>query len=78
MIELEEEKSKGPLRNLYNAFKEALIHDQTEDEFADAFAQTITYGLLTARWTRQRPARGRGERLTRQTALKHLPPATRF
>ena len=57
--QLEDEQSKGPLRNLYNAFKEALVHDQTEDEFADAFAQTITYGLLTARWIGQRPARRR-------------------
>ena len=72
VIELEEEKSKGPLRNLYNAFKEALVHDQTEDEFADAFAQTITYGLLTARWLGSDQLATTGERLTRQTALKHL------
>ena len=47
--QLKDEPEKGPLRNLYNAFKVALVHDQKEDEFADAFAQTITYGLLTAR-----------------------------
>ena len=58
--QLEEEPEKGPLRNLYNAFKEALVHDQTEDEFADAFAQTITYGLLTARWTGNDAAGGEG------------------
>jgi hypothetical protein len=71
-IELKEEKNAGPLRNLYNAFKEALVHDQTEDEFADAFAQTITYGLLTARWLGSDQLAAAGERLTRQTALKHL------
>lgn len=76
--QLDEEQDKGPLRNLYNAFKEALVHDQSEDEFADAFAQTITYGLLTARWTGNDQLVGAGERLTRQTALKHLPAASPF
>lgn len=76
--QLEEEQDKGPLRNLYNAFKEALVHDQTEDEFADAFAQTITYGLLTARWTGNDQLIADGERLTRQTAFRHLPAASPF
>jgi hypothetical protein len=45
---LESETDKGPLTKLYKAFKEALIHDLKPDDFADTFAQTITYGLLTA------------------------------
>lgn len=76
--QLREEREQGPLRNLYNAFKEALVHDQTEDEFADAFAQTITYGLLTARWTGNDQLVTKGERLTRQTALDHLRVANPF
>ena len=43
------ESEKGPLRKLMSAFKEALIHDLSDDDFADMYAQTITYGLLTAR-----------------------------
>jgi predicted helicase len=46
------ETDKGPLRKLYAAFKEALIHDLSEDDFADMYAQTISYGLLTARVSR--------------------------
>jgi predicted helicase len=46
------ESDKGPLRKLYAAFKEALIHDMSEDDFADMYAQTISYGLLTARVSR--------------------------
>ena len=42
------ESEKGPLRQLYKAFQTALIHDLTEADFADTYAQTITYGLLTA------------------------------
>ena len=43
------ESDKGPLRKLHIAFREALIHDLSEDDFADMYAQTIAYGLLTAR-----------------------------
>lgn len=46
------ETDKGPIRKLHKAFKEALIHDLSEDDFADMYAQTITYGLLTARVSR--------------------------
>ena len=46
------ESDKGPLRKLMSAFKEALIHDLSDDDFADMYAQTITYGLLTARVSR--------------------------
>lgn len=46
------ESERGTLRKLMVAFKEALIHDLTEDDFADAYAQTITYGLLAARVSR--------------------------
>ncbi len=47
------ESDKGPLRKLHTDFKTALIHDLSDDDFADMYAQTITYGLLTARVSRQ-------------------------
>jgi predicted helicase len=50
---LEVESESGELRKLYKAFQEALIHDLTEDDFADMYAQTIAYGLLTASISRQ-------------------------
>ena len=46
------ESEKGPFTQLHQAFKEALIHDLNEDDFADMYAQTITYGLLAARVSR--------------------------
>jgi hypothetical protein len=49
---LSRESERGPLRRLYAAFKTALIHDLTEDDFADVIAQTISYGLLIARFSR--------------------------
>ena len=42
------ESEHGPLTKLYKAFQAALIHDLNPETFADAYAQTITYGLLTA------------------------------
>jgi Type ISP C-terminal specificity domain len=45
------ETEKGPLRILMSGFKAALIHDLTDDQFADMYAQTIAYGLLSARIT---------------------------
>ncbi len=32
-----------------NAFRKILIHDLTDEDFADVYAQTIAYGLFTAR-----------------------------
>jgi len=43
------ESESGPFRKLYAAFRETLVHDLSEDDFADMYAQTISYGLLTAR-----------------------------
>lgn len=43
------ETDRGPLTKLMKAFQEALIHDLDADGFADMYAQTIAYGLLSAR-----------------------------
>lgn len=50
---LEIENERGPLRTLMAAFKESLVHDLDADGFADMYAQTIAYGLLSARVSRQ-------------------------
>jgi len=43
------ETERGPLTKLMKAFQEALVHDLDADGFADMYAQTIAYGLLSAR-----------------------------
>ena len=53
------ETERGPLRKLFTAFRAALIHDLTEETFADTYAQTITYGLLTAAISRTEMSEGR-------------------
>jgi len=49
-VELEQQqKGNGELYGFYETFKKYLIAKLTEKEFADLFAQTITYGLFAAR-----------------------------
>jgi len=56
--------SKNPqLSDLYNSFKTALLPDLKPEEFADIYAQTITYGLFTAR-----SALVGGQKFTRHSA----------
>jgi hypothetical protein len=43
------ETEDGPLTTLMKTFREALVHDLDADGFADMYAQTIAYGLLSAR-----------------------------
>jgi SOS-response transcriptional repressor LexA len=45
------ETEQGPLTKLMAAFRQALVHDLDAGEFADMYAQTIAYGLLSARIT---------------------------
>jgi len=43
------ESDAGVLRKLMKAFQKALLHDLDERGFADMYAQTVAYGLLSAR-----------------------------
>jgi len=43
------ETENGPVTQLMKAFQTALVHDLDADGFADMYAQTIAYGLLSAR-----------------------------
>ncbi len=46
---VEADDDDNTLREQWKAFKEILIHDMDAAQFADVYAQTITYGLFTAR-----------------------------
>ncbi len=63
----EEEKSgKAFIQGFYEAFKQYLISGLTKDEFADLYAQTVTYGLFAAR---TRTENG----FSRRTAYDNIP-----
>ncbi len=46
---LEIETTNGTVHKIYEKFKSNLIYDMTEDQFADMYAQTVVYGLFSAR-----------------------------
>jgi type I restriction-modification system DNA methylase subunit len=46
---MEDEKGESELKSQYEAFKEHLIHDISIKDFADIYAETITYGMFAAR-----------------------------
>lgn len=66
-LEAEAESGDGALTGFYEAFQKFLIGGLTPDEFADLYAQTITYGLFAAR---TRATNG----FSRWAAFDHIPP----
>jgi predicted helicase len=45
----EEENKKGEIFGFYQAFKQYLVANLTQKDFADIYSQTITYGMFAAR-----------------------------
>ena len=70
---LVEEKERGTLHQQMSGFREVLLHDLTEEQFADMYAQTICYGLFAARCN----VRG-SEHFTREHAAYDLPKTNPF
>jgi hypothetical protein len=62
----EEREAPGELAGFYEAFQKYLIGDLTPEDFADLYAQTITYGLFAARIRT-------GEGFTRRSAFNLIP-----
>jgi len=87
----EHEQETGTLHSQYGAFKEVLIHDLTEKQFADMYAQTICYGLFSARchldditlfgkdnYAAFHGMDAKGKEFTRETAAYLLPKTNPF
>jgi len=66
VIRPELEQKQKDIYGFYEAFRKYLIAGLTEEQFADLYAQTITYGLFAAR------TRARGT-FNRQTAYSLIP-----
>jgi hypothetical protein len=65
-ITQEDQGGGGRLSGFYEAFQKFLIGHLTHDDFADLYAQTITYGLFAARTRTAGP-------FTRRTAFDCIP-----
>lgn len=70
---INQDDEDNSLREQYEAFKRILIHDLTYEQFADVYAQTITYGLFTARIHDKTP-----EDFSRQEARELIPKSNPF
>lgn len=62
----EQEKGEGTLLGFYEAFQTYLIARLSLEDFADLYAQTITYGLFAARTRAE-------EKFSRRTAFENIP-----
>ena len=65
-ITQDDQAGGGRLSGFYEAFRQFLIADLTHEDFADLYAQTVTYGLFAAR-TRSTGA------FTRRSAFDRIP-----
>ena len=70
------ESEKGEITKLFKAFQTALIHDLTPESFADTYAQTITYGLLTAAISRTDTSEGRYGTFVKADDIAEMVPVT--
>ncbi len=70
---LEIETEQGYVHGLYSKFKEQLLHDMKEQDFADMYAQTIVYGLFSARCMDDTP-----ETFSAAEAVSHIPNTNPF
>lgn len=65
-LRAEQKAKKGYLRGFFQAFRKFLLAQLVEEQFADLYSQTITYGLFAAR-TRA------GDDFNRKNAVKYIP-----
>ena len=64
---------KGDIHDWFHAFEKTIIHDITEEQFSDMYAQTLTYGLFAARC-----AAPNKPKFSREEADKILPKTNPF
>jgi len=73
LVAYEAEGNSGHLHNLKAAFEKTLIPDLTPEQFADMYAQTLTYGLFAAAVNHCGP-----EPLTLDSAWRDIPKTNPF
>jgi len=66
-------KEQTSLHEQFEAFQKVLLHNITEEEFADVYAQTIAYGLFVARFNDNTP-----KDFSRQEAEELVPKSNPF
>lgn len=72
-LDMEGEESDAEIAAQLRAFRDVLIHDLKAEEFADIYAQTIVYGMFTARLNDATP-----DDFSRQEAAELIPKTNPF
>jgi hypothetical protein len=77
------ETENGDIHKLYDKFRKALIHDMTEEQFADMYAQTMVYGLFSARCMSDRfvhadDPEGENKKFEPRQAIDNIPSTNPF
>lgn len=74
---LRQENVSGTLHEQMKSFRDVLLHDLKDEQFADMYAQTICYGLFAACCNLRQSGRG-SQRFTRREAARDLPKTNPF
>ena len=69
----EDSDKSAELRKIYDMMKKLLVHDLSEEKFADMYAQTLVYGLFVARYGDSTP-----DTFTREEARDLVPASNPF
>lgn len=70
---LKQDRENSSLQSQLKSFREVLLQDLTSEQFADMYAQTITYGMFTARYNTNNI-----QGFSRQSAAYELPKTNPF
>jgi predicted helicase len=70
---LKQDRENSSLQSQLKSFREVLLRDLTNEQFADMYAQTITYGMFTARYNTNNI-----QGFSRQSAAYELPKTNPF
>jgi predicted helicase len=70
---LKQDSENSSLQSQLKSFREVLLRDLTNEQFADMYAQTITYGMFTARYNTNNI-----QGFSRQSAAYELPKTNPF
>ena len=70
---LKQDSENSSLQGQLKSFREVLLRDLTNEQFADMYAQTITYGMFTARYNSTNT-----QSFSRQSAAFELPKTNPF
>jgi predicted helicase len=70
---IKDKESIGEVEHQYEVFKQMLIHDLSEEQFADIYSQTVAYGMFAARYNDPTL-----ENFTRSEANELLPKSNPF